>query len=209
MKSIRCRAAALLVLVAAGVAAPEAARAQVGVPARRSLQLQPRIGVGFTANVPDQLVGGSVHFLSGRFGGLGLYADVKLDMESPEDDPGFTDNITPREVEETRNHRLFDSDASVTSVNVALMRALSPQFTLYAGAGYSDVTEYVQYWDESGDTGDFGYYWVEDEENSAGKVNLLGGAMFQLGESFAIQMGAESKPAGFTFGVSYLIPMRR
>jgi hypothetical protein len=112
-------------------------------------------------------------------------------------------------VEATRNDRLFDLEASVTSVNLALMKSLSPQFTLYGGAGYSDVKEYRQYWDEEQEVGFAGYYWVPDEEASGPKVNLLGGAFFQLGESFAIQMGAESAPAGFTLGVSYLIPIRR
>lgn len=210
MKRFPCRAAALLVLAAAaGAAAPGHAAAQVGVPARRALEFQPRIGVGFTANLPDQLVGGSVHYMTGLFGGTGLYADFKLDMESPEDEDGFIDNITPEEVEETRNDRLFDLQASTTTVNLALMKALSPQFTVYGGAGYSDVKEYRQYWDEEQEIGFAGYYWVKDEEASGPKVNVLGGAFFQLGESFAIQMGAESQPAGFTLGVSYLIPIRR
>lgn len=206
----RIRTAALVVLAAAaGVAAPADAAAQIGVPASRGVVFQPRIGVGFTANIPDQLVGGSVHYLSGLFGGTGLYADFKLDMESPEDEEGFIDNITPEEVENTRNDRLFDLQASTTSVNVALMKSLSPQFTLYGGAGYSDVKEYRQYWDEEQEIGFAGYYWVPDEEASGAKVNLLGGAFFQLGESFAIQMGAETQPKGFTLGVSYLIPIRR
>lgn len=210
MKRFRCRTAALLALAAgAGVAAPGDAAGQVGVPARRAVEFQPRIGVGFTANVPDQLVGGSVHYLSSLLGGLGLYADFKLDMESPEDEDGFIDNLTPAEVEDTRDDRLFDTQPSVTSVNLALMGALSPQFTLYAGAGYSDVKEYRQYYDDDNDAGVNGYYWVPDAEASGGKVNLLGGAFFQLGESFAIQMGAESEPAGITLGASYLIPIRR
>ena len=210
MTRIRCRAAALLVLAAAaGAAAPHAAQAQVGVPARRAVAFQPRIGVGFTANVSDQLAGGSVHYLTGLFGGVGVYADVKLDMESPEDDEGFTDTITAAQVEASRNHRLFDEQTSVTTVNVALMKSLSPQFTVYGGAGYSDVKNFRQYWDESGQEGFLGYYWVPEESETGSRVNLLGGAFFQLGESFAIQMGAESQPAGFTLGVSYLIPIRR
>lgn len=210
MKRIRCRTVALLALAAvAGMSAPEFARAQVGIPAARSVVLQPRIGVGFTANIPDQLVGGSVHYLTGAFGGLGIYADVKLDMESPADEDGFTDTVTAAEVESTRNHRLFDEQSSATSVNIALMKSLSPQFTVYAGAGYSDMKNYRQYWDEDQEEGFQGYYWVPEEGLTGGKVNLLGGAFFQLGESFAIQMGAETKPAGFTLGVSYLIPISR
>ena len=56
--------------------------------------------------------------------------------------------------------------------------------------------------------GRLGFYWVEDEKESGTRANLMGGVFFQLGESFAVQMGGETRPAGFTMGLTYLLPLR-
>ena len=89
------------------------------------------------------------------------------------------------------------------------MRAVGPQFAVYAGAGLSNGTQYRQYLDETGTMGEFGYYWVRDEANSGSKVNVLFGGMFQLTRAFAFQLGFDTQPRGIALGVSYLVPMRR
>ncbi|HEU0300165.1 MAG TPA: hypothetical protein VFR37_11940 [Longimicrobium sp.] len=183
------------------------ATAQIGVPASRARAFQPRVGIGYLANVPNQFVGGSAHVLLDVFGGVGLYVDAKFDPESPEDSEGFIDSLTVAEVEENFNDQFFSEEGSWTSFNVAVMKALGPQFVVYAGAGWADAKQYVEFLDSDRDLGESGFYWVRDEENSGGEVNVMGGAMFQLTSNIAFQVGAESAPGGFTVGASYLIPL--
>jgi hypothetical protein len=199
-----------LVLTLAFAAVPVAARAQVGVPASRAMPGMPtRIGIGYVANIPNQLVGVTGHFVSpSLLGGLGLYVDAKLDNSSPEDEEGFLPDLTAEEVEDTRNDGVFQNEGSWQTVNVALMKPVTSQLVAYAGAGVSKVTEYNQYFDEQREMGRLGFYWVEDEEKSGTRANFMGGVFFQLGESFAVQMGGETSPAGFTMGLTYLLPLR-
>jgi hypothetical protein len=184
------------------------AGAQIGVPTPRPAETESRIGVGYSANVPNQFAGVSGHYLGRALGGFGIYVDAKFDLESPRDDPGWTDTLTARDVEDRIGDRLFARDGSWTSVNVALMRSFGPQTAVYLGAGYADGTEFRQYEDETGERGFFGTYWVLDEEASRARLNVLGGVFLQMGRNFAAQFGAESAPGGFTVGLSYLIPLR-
>jgi hypothetical protein len=197
---IRCSA----LLLAAAVAAPLSGQRAFG----EQFPFQPRIGAGYVTNVPNQFVGVSAHVLTGTAGGLGVYVDVKFDLDSPEDEIGYLPNLTAAEVEDQLGHRLIRREGSWTSVNVALMRPLAPQFVLYAGVGYSDGREYRQYVDEEGQMGQLGHYWVRDVEGSGARLNALGGAMVQFSPALALQLGLESRPGGFTIGASYLIPLR-
>lgn len=199
------RAALAGALVAAATA--PALSAQV-VGGRTAPAFQPRMGVGYVANVPNQFVGASGHFVSNFLGGMGLYVDAKFDLDSPEDDEKFVDSLTAADVEDELGDQLLRRDGVWTSVNVALTRAVTPQLVAYAGLGYSDAQEYVEYLDENRQMGQLGFYTVLDEEASGGQVNFLGGVMFQISRTVALQLGGETAPAGFTVGVTYLVPLR-
>ena len=198
-----------LPLLAAAFCAAAPAAAQIGVPASRAMTFEPRFGVGYVANMPNQFAGVSAHFISGFMGGLGLYVDAKFDTSSPEDEEGFEPDLTAAEVDDQFADQRFHSEASWRSVNVALMRPIAPQFVVYAGAGIANGKQYHEYIDVEGNRGVEGFYWVHDEEESGSEVNLLGGAMFQLTRNIAFQVGVESQPVGFSVGASYLLPLRR
>jgi hypothetical protein len=200
------RIRALVPLCAAALATLAAGSLTAQGAMGEQFQFRPRLGAGYVSNIPNQFVGISGHVLSGRAGGIGLYVDVKFDLESPADEQSYIDDLTAAEVEDELGHRLIRRDGSWTTINVALMRPLAPQFVLYAGAGYSDGNNFREYVDESGQMGTFGHYWVRDEEASGPGLNLMGGAMLQIAPSLALQLGGESRPGGFTVGVSYLMP---
>lgn len=199
----RVAAALFLAAVASSTAA-----AQIGVPsASGERAFQPRFGVGYVANLPEQLAGLSVHVIPQGFT-LGFYADVKFDVESPRESEGFVDSLTRRDVEDTRGDRLLSTNGSFTTVNVGVMRPVTAGLVLYLGAGYSNGTDYAEYVDLNSELGKGGIYWVEDTENAPSKVNFTGGAFFQLGGNFAFQIGADTNPGGFSLGISYLTPLR-
>jgi hypothetical protein len=208
MRIIR-RGITRLSVAAALLAATAPAQAQIGVPGAQSRVMEPRFGIGYVVNMPNQYAGASVHVLTEFMGGFGVYVDAKFDTSSPEDEPGYLDSLTAAEVDERVGDQLFHSDASWKSVNVAILRAVGPQFAVYAGAGLSNGTQYRQYLDENGRTGNFGYYWVRDEENSGSEVNVLFGGIFQLTRAFGFQLGFDTRPRGIALGITYLVPMRR
>lgn len=208
MRIIR-RGITRLFAAAAVLAAAAPARAQIGVPGAQARVMEPRFGIGYVVNMPNQYAGASVHVLTEFMGGFGVYVDAKFDTSSPEDEEGYLDSLTAAEVDDRIGDQLFHSDASWKSVNVAIMRAVGPQFAVYAGAGLSNGTQYRQYLDETGTMGEFGYYWVRDEATSGSKVNVLFGGMFQLTRAFGFQLGFDTQPRGIALGVSYLVPMRR
>jgi opacity protein-like surface antigen len=195
--------------LAAALCGAAPAAAQIGVPASRAMTFEPRFGVGYVANMPNQFAGVSAHYISGFMGGLGIYVDAKFDVSSPEDEDGYIADLTAAEVEDQFADQRFHSEGSWRSVNVALMRPLAPQFVVYAGAGIADGKQYHEYIDVEGNRGVEGFYWVRDEEESGSEVNVLGGAMFQLTRNIAFQVGMESQPRGFSVGASYLVPLRR
>lgn len=200
------RAALAGALLAAAVAPSLSAQVISGSAGQR--QFQPRMGVGYVANIPNQFVGASGHFVSNFWGGMGLYVDAKFDLDSPEDEEGFVDSLTAADVEDRLGDPLLQREGVWTSVNVAVTRAVTPQLVAYAGVGYSDAQEYREYLDDTREMGQFGFYKVRDEEASGAKVNILGGLMFQISRTIALQLGGETAPGGFTIGVSYLVPLR-
>lgn len=170
----------------------------------------PRVGVGFVASAPHEFLGLSAHAVSPRvLGGLGIYVDAKMGNDSPRDEPDFDPDLTAEEVEDLYADQLFEERSDWRSVNVALVRPVLPELMVYAGAGYSDESRYRQYYDPGEDRGLQGFYWVEDPENSGGRMNLLAGAMFGVSQNVFIQFGVETRPRGVTVGASYSLPLRR
>lgn len=203
------RSSTRLAVAAALLAAASPAAAQAGVPGAEPRVFEPRFGIGYVMNMPNQFAGASAHVLTGFWGGMGVYVDAKFDLDSPEDEEGYLDSLTAREVDDRVGDQLFHTEASWKSVNVALVRAVGPQLAVYAGAGLADNTNYRQYLDETGQMGRLGYYWVRDEERSGTEVNYTAGGIFQLTRSLGFQVGFETTPRGIALGGTYLVPMRR
>lgn len=184
------------------------------VPARTGWSQEPvmpgerRIGVGYVVNAPHMFAGVSGHILTSLLGGVGLYADVKFDVESLRDEPGFVEGLTSSEVEGQIGDELFREDDDWRSFNAALLRPLSPDLAVYAGAGVARREHFREYVDENGERGVLGQYWVEDEEASTNELNILVGAFFRIKSSLHLQFGLENKPRGATVGVTYALPLR-
>jgi hypothetical protein len=197
----RGRAAAAAALLALAAVVPGGAQAQ------RDWQLpDTRIGVGYVANIPNMFVGASAHIIPGGFGGWGLYADIKFDIESPADEEGFIDSLTVAQVEGELGDQRFDQEGSWSSLNLALVRTVSPELAVYAGGGVGWRKEYRQYFDNEQDLGVGGLYWVEDTEVSGTYLNGMAGVMLRLTSAVTAHLGAETAPPGFTLGLSLTLP---
>lgn len=168
-----------------------------------------RVGVGYVANIPNTYLGfsvlGTTHKL---FGGLGLYADFKTTTTDHTDDPDYYPGISVDSAAQGLADLLYTEESEWLSVNVALVYAVTPDLAVYGGAGYTREKHFQQYYDDREPplTGEFGFYWIDDPENSGNRVNVLGGVLFRLTKFALFQLGGEMKPPGVSAGVILALP---
>jgi hypothetical protein len=155
--------------------------------------------VGYVANAPQQVLGIGAWTMPSPRHGWGLYADVKLSADSPAGDV-LDRAMTPADAEQLGDD-FFKETAAWTTVNMALVRGVSAELAVYLGGGVSWRTTYLQYVDGTLTRGEFGQYWVVDDELTGVRPNVLGGALFRAASRVVFQFGAEAAPAGVTVGV--------
>lgn len=164
-----------------------------------------RFGIGYVANAPELLAGGGAYVVLPVMGGIGLYVDAKFDTTDPSDDDAFVASLTAREVDDEIGDEYRDQDASWRSFNAAVVRPVTPTLMLYAGLGYATETIYRQYYDETEVRGLAGYYWVAAPDEDRSTLNVLGGMFLRMTRRINAQVGAETAPAGGTFGLSIIL----
>jgi hypothetical protein len=174
----------------------------------RDLKNSAYLGLGYVANVPNTFVGVSAVMTTPKLlGGAGLYADFKSSASTRSKDATFDPATTPSQATLQYGDELFSDESTYVSANMALVYAITPEFALYGGAGYTHRSLYQYYYDDSETRGEFGWYWVRDPEQSGGQVNFLGGGLFRLGSRFLFQGGVESQPVGATIGFVLTLPV--
>jgi hypothetical protein len=163
----------------------------------------PRLGIGYVANAPHEMVGGTVWARLPGLGAWGLYVDAKFDPSNRAGDEFFVEGLTPAEIAvQYPNDEEVDEEEEWMSFNGAILRAVTPELILYAGAGYSTRENYRRYLDVTTQRGQFGFYWVEDDTLSGNDVNVMGGALIRISGKLLLQFGGELAPKGFTVGAS-------
>lgn len=186
-----CRQAQSLVAIAALASLP-------ALPSDAGAQTAPHFAegstllVGYAANAPQQLLGVGMAAIFPGLGGWGLYLDAKVTADSP-----GRETVLP--AADPLDVRLRNEDAW-TSTNAAVVRGFTRDFAAYVGGGVSWRTTYHRFADQSGERGDLGRYWVEEEDQPEAMGNLIVGAFLGLGRRLAIQAGWEAAPSGFTVG---------
>lgn len=196
----KCTFASLALTLVAVFAGPGEARAQVEAF---------RFGFGYVANAPEMLAGLQGMVILPALGGIGLYADLKFDAESPDRDEYFVADRTALQVEDQiAGVRFIDHRDSYQGLNVALVRPVNPALMLYAGVGVATMTRYREYLDPSEQLGQAGYFWVEATDEEATFTNVLAGIFMRVSPVLSLQTGFETNPKGFTVGATFLLPKR-
>lgn len=160
----------------------------------------PQLLIGYVANAPQQLVGAGAAWLPPFLGGWGLYADYKMDLDTREEESNFIAGITGEEALAGPDDPRVN-DHSYESINVAIVRAFRDDLIFYLGGGVTRETVYTEFFDPSGDRGEFGHYWVTYEDLGGLRPTALGGMFFRLGSRLAAQFGFEGLPKGITVGM--------
>lgn len=165
-------------------------------------------GIGYVANAPKQMAGGGAYVLFPDFGGIGVYVDVKGTIDSPTKERAFEEGLTYAEVLVDPRYagtRFLRNETSWRrSYNAALVRPLNPFLMIYAGGGYSQAEDFVLLDVPQGDVGRA--LWVRDPDADQDGVNLMVGLFLRLLPGISTQIGFETKPKGFTAGVSLRLP---
>lgn len=202
----RTRVVLIGAVLAALVAGPAAA--QQPLDPGEGFEQMPRVGIGYVANAPNIFAGAVAYVVLDVFGGLGLYVDGKLKLDDPSDREDFIDTLSVTQVSVFPGQREFDDGFGWWSVNVGVVRPISPELMIYAGAGYTEESVYIRYVDDPNilDIGVGGRYWVQDLQQSGEHLNLLAGLFFRMTEHVALQFGVETQPQGVSVGGSYSIP---
>lgn len=171
-----------------------------------SLVAGTHLGFGYVVNAPDQLIGFGLMTVGSKWAGWGVFADVKLTASRPSGEDHFTSDQTAADAEAMGDTPFGERMDDWTTVNVGVVRAVGHEVALYAGGGYARETVYQEY-ERQGDQGADRFYIVEDQRVSGNTVNLMGGLYFRATRTIMFQMGGETAPAGFTAGVSLVIPL--
>jgi len=162
------------------------------------------LAAGWVANAPDALLGGGISFI--RPTGIGFFANVRVSHEDPGGESNFLPNVTVDQALNEFGDFRFHDESKWLLISGGLIRTLTPELALYAGAGLARRDYYQQFEDPDGQRGELGFYWVRDDESSGDFASVLGGVLFRAGRNLIIQFGAETEPRGMTIGVHLGLP---
>jgi len=166
-----------------------------------------QFGLGYVANAPDAMVGGSAYVLLPHAGGIGLYVDAKFNPSDQTSERGWDPSVTSLEVAGREGSKFIRTEESWKSYNVALMRPVSTSLIIYAGAGVAKLTRYDLYEvDPLSDIGLSGVAWTLNPATAETKTNLMVGIMMRLTSFVTAQFGYETQPSGVTVGASVRLP---
>ncbi len=186
--------------------APAAAAAQSRTPIERPL---PQYGVGYVFGPPDLMAGGDAFVVLPTLGGLGVYVDAKFDTSSPSKESNYDGSLTSQDVlaERTGNEYSDDADSWMT-LDVALLRPVTPALMVYAGVGYAKRSWYHLYYDPQKQYGLAGYYWVRAPSYDSTSLNGIAGIFLRISSLLTTQFGIETAPRGGVLGISLTLPRR-
>lgn len=173
-----------------------------------------QFGVGFVGNAPDAFVGGGVYVVVPELGpisgGIGLYVDAKFDLDDAADERAFNGNLTSGELLGDPGRQEADfvrRESSWMSVNVALIRPLTPFLMVYGGGGMARATRYELFNVNQADpAGVGGVVWTENPDLEETRVNLMVGIVMRLTSAVSTHFGFETQPRGLTVGASLRLP---
>jgi hypothetical protein len=164
-------------------------------------------GIGFVANAPEEMAGGSAYLILPVKGGIGLYVDAKFDVSNPSDHAAFVSDMTAADVRnQVPGNEFIKDESSWRSFDVAVIRPINPYLFAYLGGGMVRRTLYELYEEPSGTYGLNGVIWAEAVDLEETRANVMGGVFLRLGSHINTQFGFETEPVGVTAGVSARLP---
>jgi hypothetical protein len=160
---------------------------------------------GFTVKPPQQVLGLGATWSPPALRGWGVLADVRFATDRPDSNEIRRD--WTRSDALGAGHEFVRSQISWNSSSVALVRGITREMAVFAGAGLSRSSAYSQFLfdTEEGEVLEIEIYFIEEPERAEDRVNWVGGALYRMGSRLAVQVGIQSEPFGFVVG-GYFLP---
>ncbi|HPU85271.1 MAG TPA: hypothetical protein PLE60_08035 [Candidatus Latescibacteria bacterium] len=153
-------------------------------------------GLGFTANVPKQTLGGVIVY-------SWTYADVKVSRNFVGIWRDTYENISVREAVYEFGDSLINSARTHKTVDAGLRARLSYRTTAYLGLGVTETRHLYQFLDDFRILGRNGQYWVEHEVDYG--INVNGGVFLRVAGPLHGQIGFNTNPRGLDLGVAIIL----
>jgi len=180
---------------------PLAGAAQ-GVGAAPDWRVERAAGIGVMGNAPRALAGGMAWLVTPAAGGLGFFIEGRTTHRSYEGQATFLPGVSAEQAEAQFSDIYMQTVEHWQAVNAGVVRPLTADLSVYAGAGYGRQRNYREYVDQTGQRGEGGVYRALVDGESGGRLNATGGTIVRFGRGLAFMFGVESAPLGFTAGVS-------
>jgi hypothetical protein len=183
------------------------AHAQAPVPPQRHFRAVMRTGIGYSAAIPDAVLGASVYRFLGS-GSLGVFADWKMKANSLKGSDNYCPSVIQScqvaWVEAERNDiRIRDEDEWLL-FNVGVIYAFTPEFALMLGGGPARKTRITEFFHDEPDDNlritETGGYFVNDDPSSGWTGQVAVGGMLRAGNGLAFRIGYETAPGGMSVG---------
>lgn len=184
------------------LAASPAAGQQPAVPVQNFTNTT-QLSVGYVANAPNVFTGIAAYMV--RPGGFGPYLDFKISLTSRRDDPAFAAEWTGEQARTEFGDHPFRRDDDWLVINAGVTRTFTPELAVYAGLGLTRRVAFREYFDQTGERGELGFYWVEETGESGTGINGFGGLILRAGNRLHFQFGLEAAPPGFVVGAHYAV----
>lgn len=198
--------AALLPVLFVGTVQAQAA------PPARNFYTTMRTGIGYSAVLPDAVVGAGFFHLFSRFG---VFAEGKLTLPSITGDeeycPSALGSCDVEWVLANRNDQEADAFDEYLIFNAGIVYAVTPEFALMFGGGAAREDHYKEYLDENFEDPDLritetGRFFVDDLAPSGWKANAVASALLRAGKNFVFRFGYESAPGSMSVGAYFVLP---
>jgi len=166
-------------------------------------------GFGWAAAFPDAMLGAGVfHIFEGTK--WGILAEAKIPHDSNKRSPDYQGDLTLEAVfadfPEEKRIEIPPAQEEWRLLNVALIRALTPESALYLGGGFAQKSVVREFGDNSeAPLTRSGFYFVEDGEETGWHPNVIGGVLLRGGDHIAFTAGFESAPLVLSLGIYYVI----
>jgi len=166
-----------------------------------------QFGIGYIANAPEAMAGGSGYVILPRWGGIGVFVDAKFDISNPTGERGFDPSVTASRIRDQVGGEFIKGEDSWWSANVGVLRPLTPFLMVYGGGGFARKTLFELYdVDVNSGVGEGGVVWAEDPGAQETRANLMVGIIMRLTGRVSTHLGLETQPRGLTVGASLRIP---
>ena len=156
-------------------------------------------GGGYSVNILNQWAG--VCAFSTRAKGFGFYADVKFTVPLVASFDNFYHDVSVSEAEGWGD-TLKSERSNWVSLSIGVTRVLSRQSAVYAAIGYSNRTDYCEFYGSPHTSRDDGNYWVVSD--GTGYLNALGGFIVFSDRNVGVLVGGQLKPAGVTAALVFV-----